>query len=228
MSAVSGLFVPGWGATARLYRRGAPDGWTVLELPTFRRTRGRLDVYRGWLDEAIARHGKPVVLAGHSMGGALAVLAASDRPELVEHLALISPAGVPLDKPIVKSAATFFSQVIRGCYPARELGHMVLNTAVAPRCAYRLARDVHDLDLRPVLRRIGEQAVRSTIIGCPTDELVTPAHAQEIAALLGGEYHEYRSSNGHIWPITDPEGLSAELAFACGSEPRSVASTSQG
>lgn len=212
MSAVSGLLVPGWGATARLYRRGAPDGWSVLELPTFRAAGGQLAAYRRWLEETI-EGSAPVALAGHSMGGALAVLAAAERPELVERLVLISPAGLPLDKPIVKSAATFVGQVVRGCYPARELLRIVLNTAVAPRCAHRLAREVHDLDLRPALGRIREKAVRSTVIGCPSDELVTPAHAQEIAGLLGGEYREHLSSNGHIWPITDPESLSAELAF---------------
>ena len=74
-----------------------------------------------------------------------------------------------------------------------------------------LRRRVHDLDLRPELRRIGEHAIRSTIIGCPSDELVTPAHAREIARLLRGEYREYSSQNGHIWPITDPEGLIASL-----------------
>ena len=44
-----GLFVPGWGATARLYERGLPGGWEALELPSYRTTRGELRAYRDWL-----------------------------------------------------------------------------------------------------------------------------------------------------------------------------------
>src|SRR5271168_2231901 len=95
-----GLFVPGWGATAALYGAGLPEGWQALELPTFRATRGELDAYRGWLGGELACHRTPVTLAGHSMGAALVVLAAAERPESVERLILLSPAGLPLDKPL--------------------------------------------------------------------------------------------------------------------------------
>jgi hypothetical protein len=40
------LFIPGWGAPARLYLRGLPDEWHALELPSFRKTRGDLSAYR--------------------------------------------------------------------------------------------------------------------------------------------------------------------------------------
>ena len=64
-----------WGAPARLYVPGLPEEWHALELPSFRKTRGDLSTYRAWLVEEIAGIG-PVALAGHSMGGALSLLAA--------------------------------------------------------------------------------------------------------------------------------------------------------
>ena len=100
------LFVPGWGAPARLYVPGLPEEWHALELPSFRKTRGDLSTYRAWLVEEIAARG-PVALAGHSMGAALALLAAIDRRDLVERLILLSPAGLPLTKPIPSSLATW-------------------------------------------------------------------------------------------------------------------------
>ena len=114
--ALTGLFVPGWGAPARLYVPGLPEEWHALELPSFRKTRGDLSAYRVRLAEEIAGRG-PVALAGHSMGGALSLLAAIDQPDLVERLILLSPAGLPLTKPIPSSLVTWARQVVTGRFP---------------------------------------------------------------------------------------------------------------
>ncbi len=74
-------------------RISAPDlrGHGATRLPT--ETRGRRD----WSDHAqdVARSldslAAPVVLAGHSMGATVAVLAAALRPNKVSHLALLDP-----------------------------------------------------------------------------------------------------------------------------------------
>jgi homoserine acetyltransferase len=50
------------------------------------------------------------------------------------------------------------------------------------------------------------------VIGCSTDELITPAHCRRLADLLGASYREVRAPDGHIWMITHPELLAAELA----------------
>jgi pimeloyl-ACP methyl ester carboxylesterase len=204
------LFVPGWGATAGLY--SLPAGWQALELPSYRSTRGELSVYRRWLGEEVARRRTPVVLAGHSMGGALALLAALDRPESVERLILLSPAGLPLSKPMRASAATSVRQFFRGCYPAGELWRVVAGAVAAPRAALRLARTVHDLDLTPELERIRASGVACTVVGCASDELTTGAHCRELATALGSGYREIGAKDGHIWPITEPELLAEELS----------------
>lgn len=203
--------MPGWGATAGLYVAGLPEGWEALELPAFRTTRGELLAYRSWLGVEIMRRRTPVALAGHSMGGALALLAALDQPEMVEKLILMSPAGLPLNKPMWASMATFAGQVARGCYPVRELFRAVAGAATAPRAALQVARRVHDLDLTPELERIRMHRIPCTVVGCANDKLTTSAHCRRIATLLNATYRELDAAEGHIWMITEPKKLAEEL-----------------
>ena len=209
---MTGLFVPGWGATAALYRPGLPEGWEALELPSYRSTGGELGAYRRWLGDEVARRPAPVALAGHSLGGALAALVAADRPELVERVILLSPAGLPLSKPIRASLVTFARQVSRRVYPAREVVRMIGSSLVAPRAAMRSGRAAHDLDLTPELERIRASGVPCTVIACANDDLTTAAHCRQLAAGLGADYREIEAPGGHIWPIVAPELLARELS----------------
>ena len=211
---MGGLFVPGWGATPGLYRAGLPEGWVALELPSFRSTGGDFGAYRRWLADEIARRPAPIALAGHSMGGTLALLAAAEQPELVEQVILLSPAGLPLTKPMQKSVRTFARHVLHGCYPAAELGRMVFGAVAAPRAALRLARTVHGLDLAPELARIRALGLPCTIVGCSGDELTTSAHCRALAEALDADYRELDAADGHIWPVTQPELLARELGAA--------------
>ncbi len=209
---MGGLFVPGWGATPGLYAAGLPEGWVALTLPSFRSTGGDFGAYRRWLVDEIARRPTPIVVAGHSMGGTLALLAAAEQPELVEQVIMLSPAGLPLTKPMRASVRTFARQVVRGCYPAGELARIVLGAVAAPGSALKLARTVHGLDLAPELERIRASGVRCTIVGCVNDELTTGAHCRELATALGAVYREVEARDGHIWAITEPKRLAEELS----------------
>src|SRR5215471_3931161 len=114
--AAPALFVPGWGATVRLYRRGLPAGWEALQLPSSRASGGDLDAYRRALERELQR-ARPTVVAGHSLGAALAVLVAAARPELVARLILVAPAGLPYTKPVRGAARALAGQIVRRCYP---------------------------------------------------------------------------------------------------------------
>ena len=194
-----------------MYADGLPAGWEALELPGFRETRGMLSAYRRWLGVEVAAR-EPVELAGHSMGAALAVLAAIDRPASIERLILLSPSGLPLRKPIRASLITFLGQIARGWYPPAELAQAVGGVLRSPRAALGLARAVHDLDLAPELERLRAAGVASTVVGCSTDRLATPDHCRLIAALLGADYRELEARSGHIWMIARPELLASALA----------------
>jgi pimeloyl-ACP methyl ester carboxylesterase len=211
---MGGLFIPGWGATPGLYRAGLPEGWFALELPSFRSTGGDFGAYVRWLAEELARRPTPIVVAGHSMGGTLALLAAAEQPELVERVIMLSPAGLPLTKPMHASVRTFARQVLRGCYPTGELGRMVMAAVAAPRSALELARTVHGLDLAPELERIRASGVRCTIVACAGDELTTSAHCRALAAALDADYREIDAAEGHIWPVTQPDLVARELLAA--------------
>jgi pimeloyl-ACP methyl ester carboxylesterase len=210
-SSVTSLFIPGWGAPARLYVSGLPEEWHALELPSFRKTRGELPAYRAWLAEEIADRG-PVALAGHSMGAAIALLAAIDRPDLIERLILLSPAGLPLTKPIPSSLLTWVRQVATGRFPLSQVGRSVVRVGLAPRSALRLGRFVHQLDLRPELERFRANPVPCTVVGCTTDTMTPASHCRELARLIGGDYREVDAPDGHIWPVTHPDLLTAVLS----------------
>jgi pimeloyl-ACP methyl ester carboxylesterase len=210
-SSVTGLFIPGWGAPARLYVPGLPEEWHALELPSFRKTRGDLPAYRAWLVEEIADRG-PVGLAGHSMGAAIALLAAIDSPGLVERLILLSPAGLPLTKPIPSSLVTWVRQVATGRFPLSQVGRSVVRVGLAPRSALRLGRFVHQLDLRPELERFRAYPVPCAVVGCTTDTMTPASHCRELAGLIRGDYREVDAPDGHIWPVTHPELVTAVLS----------------
>jgi pimeloyl-ACP methyl ester carboxylesterase len=207
----TGIFIPGWGAPASLYRRGLPEGWQVLELPTFRRGRGDLDRYREVVRAAVAAAEGPVALAGHSMGGALALLVAVQEPLLVERLVLVSPAGLPLEKSLRASTLTFLGQARRGSYSVSTLRQMFLNTAAAPLRALALARAVHGLDLSPELDATRALGIHCTVVACRSDRLTTCDHCSRLAERLGADYRELEAAEGHIWPIVHPELLMSEL-----------------
>ena len=132
-SAPERLFLPGWGASAHLYEAGLPKGWQALEPPTFATSGGSFEVFRRWLVDELDRRPAGVELAGHSMGGALAIAAAAQRPGLVKSLLLITPAGVPLGKPFLHSSRDFIVQVCLRRYP------FGMPPAPAATCCARLA-----------------------------------------------------------------------------------------
>lgn len=207
------LFLPGWGAPARLYRPGLPNGWTALDPPGFHGGASFEDNLDWLLRELGGRPG-PVVLGGHSMGGALAVLAAAASPEQVARLVLVSPAGLPLRKPVRACALDFARQLAAGLYPLREVGAELAEGLRAPRAAVRLARRVRALDLTAEMRRVRAGGMPVTVIGCTTDTLVTTAHCRRAARLLAADYRELPAPGGHTWMFRAWPRLAAELRSA--------------
>jgi pimeloyl-ACP methyl ester carboxylesterase len=211
MLTASHLFVPGWGADPALYDHGLPAGWEALEPPGFRAGRGSFERYARWLAYEVRARRGPVVLGGHSMGGALSVAVAAEIPEHVGGLLLVAPAGLPLLKPMRRSVADFWAQVGRGRYPLRPAVRSAAQILGAPRSALALARRVHGLDLSTEMQRVRLHRIPSTVVGCVTDTLVTIRHCREAARLLGADYRELDLPGGHMWMLEAPPRLRAEL-----------------
>jgi pimeloyl-ACP methyl ester carboxylesterase len=198
----SRLFLPGWGAPAALYAPSLPASWLALEPPSFAASGGSLAAYRRWLDVELRERGRSR-LGGHSMGAALAILAAAHSPELVERLVLIAPAGIPLEKPIRKSVQDLLRQLAGGDYPRRVAVSGALAVGRAPRAALSLARHVRRLDLRRECERVRAAGIPVTVVGCVSDTLVTIDRSRALAGLLGARYEELELGGGHMWMLTD-------------------------
>jgi pimeloyl-ACP methyl ester carboxylesterase len=205
------LFIPGWGAPAALYAPGLPAAWDVLDPPSFAASAGSLAAYRRWLRVELRSRGRSP-LGGHSMGGALAILAAAEAPELVERLVLVAPAGLPLDKPIRKSLRDFVRQLGSGAYPRSVAASAAAAVARAPRAALAVAHEVRRLDLRRECARVRSAGIPVSVVGCVTDTLVTCDRARLLADLLGGTYEELDSAGGHMWMLSEHERFAAALA----------------
>jgi pimeloyl-ACP methyl ester carboxylesterase len=195
------LFLPGYGASGRLYASGLGQGWRALEPPSFRDTGGAFDAYERWLDAELARSDEPAWLAGHSMGGALAVVAAVAQPAAISRLTLISPAGLPLRKPIPASLSEFVRQAANGRYELREVAQGLRDILRAPRAALRLAHSVRSLDLSAQMRTLRRLGIPVEVVGCASDTLVTPRHCVAAARLLGASYRELELPGGHMWML---------------------------
>jgi pimeloyl-ACP methyl ester carboxylesterase len=209
---MSSLFLPGWGAPGALYASGLPVGWRALEPPRFGRTEPSFGSYLVWLLAELESLREPVALAGHSMGGALALAAAARRPDRIRRLVLLSPAGLPLTKPVRRSLADFAGQLASRRYPARQAAPAIAAALRAPRTAWRLALSVRSLDLSAEMRRVSAAGIDTTVVGCSTDTLVTAAHCRRAADLLGARYRELPLAGGHMWMLDAWPTLAAELA----------------
>jgi pimeloyl-ACP methyl ester carboxylesterase len=207
-----GLFLPGWGAPPALYRAGLPPGWIALDPPDFDRSHFSFGRYRDWALGELQCFEGPCVIGGHSMGGAMAICVAATRPELVARLVLVSPAGLPLTKPISRSLADFTLQLVGGRYPIGRALDGIRDALSAPRAALSVARSVHDLDLSSEMRAVRDQGVSSAVIGCSSDSLVTAAHCQRAALLLGATYRELALAGGHMWMLRNWSLFRDELA----------------
>lgn len=206
------LFLPGWGAAAGLYAHALPPGWEMLEPPLF--ASGTFAAHRGWLIERIETLSDAVVLGGHSMGGALAIAAAAASPERVRGLVLVSPAGLPLVKPMRSSLRELGVQAASRRFPARPAARTLRAVLARPRHALGLARDVRALDLSEEMRRVRDADIAVTVLGCTSDTLVTTGHSRRAARLLGARYRELTATGGHMWMLTAWSRFERELAAA--------------
>jgi pimeloyl-ACP methyl ester carboxylesterase len=210
-SGSTGLFLPGFGARAHAYAAGLPLGWNASQPPPPRSTGGSLAGLRTWAVSEIADRQGRTLVAGHSMGAALAVLAAVSAPEHVSGLLLIAPAGLPLRKPLRRSATDFARQLAARTYPVHDVVAGARELVAAPRSAARLVRALRRLDLSGPMVRVRAAGIPTVVVGCTTDTLVPPDHSRRVARLLGAEYRELDVAGGHIWMLRRPSLMASIL-----------------
>jgi pimeloyl-ACP methyl ester carboxylesterase len=217
------IFIPGWGARARFYAAGLPDGWVAVDPPPFRRARS-LEAFREWLVRELERQPGPIALAGHSMGAALALRAAADDPATVASLVLFAPAGLPLTKTIARGFGSFARELLAGRFPLRVALEGAAEVMRAPRAALRVGTDVRRLDLTAAMEEVRRAGIPTTIVTAPSDTMVTPAAARRMAELTGGDLIEVPAAGGHLWMFGDWPRFRAVLRAA--ARPRQARATS--
>jgi pimeloyl-ACP methyl ester carboxylesterase len=205
---MSRVFVPGFGASASLYR--LPDEWTVHRPPTFRLA-ASVEARLGALQRHLDHYDGPITLAGHSMGGALAIAAAGTDLARIERLLLVNPAGLPLTKPFAASLRDFSRQVVDRLYPRGELLAGLRDAVAAPRATYALALAVRALDLRDQLEAVRRKRIPTEVIACIGDTLTPLEHCKQIAKLAGARYRELDLRGGHMWMLAEPAALASVL-----------------
>ena len=196
------IFVPGWGARARFYAPGLPEGWVAVDPPPFRRAHS-LEAFRAWLVRELEAQPGPVALAGHSMGAALALRAAADDPATIASLVLFAPAGLPLTKTMTRSFGTFARELCAGRFPLRVALQGAAEVVRAPLAALRVGSDVRRLDLTAAMEDVRRAGIPTTVVSALSDTLVTPAAARRMAELTGGRLVEVPAVGGHLWMFGD-------------------------
>jgi len=211
---VSGLFVPGWGAHAGIYRGAVPAGWEILDPPTFVASGATVVAYRRWIVERCRGRPGPLTLAGHSFGAVLAVHAALADGVEVERLVLVSPSALPLDKPVPLMLWDFSRRVAAGWFPLREAARSVRQVLLHPLLARRLGMEVRAIDLSEELECVRDRGVPCTVIAASTDTLTPPSLCRRVAELCGGDYRELDVPGGHLWFLRARDLLAGELFAA--------------
>lgn len=228
------VLLHGWGLSHHVYRdavrRLAEDGVRVLApaLPGFGGTarlpgdRSDLRGYAEWVAaflDAMEVH-EPVLLVGHSFGGAVATVTAHAYPARVGALVLVNAVGGaawtsddegvrPMtDRPLWDWGWNFSIDVRNPRRMARVLPVIVSealpNLVLDPRAFVRAARLARDADLTEELNDLHRRGLPVVIVWSPRDTVVTEASVDALREALA-DAHTISVPGGHSWLLGDPD-----------------------
>lgn len=156
---------------------------------------------------------KKAHLVGHSMGGYICLWIAAHRPAVIDHLVLVSPAGIPKARSIFGYAVpllvsmryispTFFLILV---YDALRAGPMTLLSA---------AQDLLTKDIRGHLKMI---TVPTLLVWGIGDTLVPPALGDILRQEIASSRLLLLKKAGHVAMFDQPQEFNAAiLAFLAG------------
>lgn len=226
------VFLHGWALGARAYKRAlkrlARLGCRVYApaLPDFGGTEGLprrhsgLDDYAGWVDAFLDAVGvdEPVLVAGHSLGGAVGARFTHDFPDRVSHLVLINSLGASAwtdgpdprllsERPIWHWAVSFSRDIVgsdRAVPTARAIAEDCLPNLIRnPLGLARGAGIARRVDLKAELAAVRELGVPVTAVSSDGDLIVTRASFEELCRTLGVQGRVVPGR--HSWLLASPE-----------------------
>lgn len=236
------LWVHGWALGSHAYKRALKRlvrlGCKVYApaLPGFGRSQGMprehsdLAGYAGWADAFLTEVGidEPLLVAGHSLGGAVATRLAHDFPDRVSHLVLINSIGAPVwtdgpgaarslgERPLWHWATSFSQDIVvsgRAVPTIRAIAEDCLPNLIGhPLGLLRSGLMARRVDLLAELAAVREAGVAVTVVSSEGDLIVTRASFDALCTALGvtGKLVPGR----HSWLLADPEEFAGVMVEA--------------
>lgn len=187
------------------------------------------DTLPAMADALLAAHPGPLLLAGTSMGGMVAMHAALRAPERVRGLALLGTsarADTPELLKLRSDAVRLFEQgrvdevvrpnVLFAFHPANQRDEALVEAYLAMMRragGAALARQNRAVMARPDLRALLPRIACPTLVVCGEADLLTPPeHAREIAAAVPGATLHLLPGAGHLLTLERPAEVAALLA----------------
>jgi pimeloyl-ACP methyl ester carboxylesterase len=239
------LFLHGWGLGCRAYKRAlkrvARMGCRVYApaLPDFGGTEGLprghdgLADYAGWVEAFLTEMevDEPVLVIGHSLGGAVGARFTHDYPDRVAHLVLINsigasvwtdaPAGARLleDRPLWHWVVSFSKDVLvsdKAWPTARAIAEDCLPNLIRnPLGLVRVAGLARRADLERELRAVRALGVPVTAVSSEGDLIVPRANFDALCRSVGAQGRLVPGR--HSWLLASPEEFAGAVVQAVGA-----------
>lgn len=156
---------------------------------------------------------KKAHLVGHSMGGYICLWLAAHRPDIVDHLVLVSPAGIPKVRSLFGYAVPLLVSM-RYISPAFFLILAYDALRAGPLTLLRAAQDLLTKDIRDWLKMITAPTLLVWGIG---DTLVPPALGDILRQEIANSRLLLLKKAGHVGMFDQPREFNAAiLAFLAG------------
>jgi pimeloyl-ACP methyl ester carboxylesterase len=179
----------------------------------------RVAAYAAWVRDHLHTAGiTHAVLAGHSLGSAIALRLALDHPALITHAVLIGAGARLRVLPAVLDLAR--SDPARAMTQLVELGHApehaelarAYHAALAPTAPGALANDLAACDDFDVMSELPALRVPTSILVGAHDRLTPPKYAQYLADHIAGARLQVLPDAGHYVMDEAPAAVAAALS----------------
>ena len=236
------LFLHGWALGNRAYKRALKRlirlGCRVYApaLPDFGGTEGLptghndLAAYAGWVDAFLTEMGieEPVLVAGHSLGGAVAARLTHDFPDRVAHLVLLNSLGASIwtdapnatrllkERPLWDWVVSFSKDIVvsdRAWPTVKAIAEDCLPNLVRnPMGLVRAAVMARRADLEAELQAVRESGVPVTAVSSEGDLIVPRASFHALCRALGVQGRLVPGR--HSWLVAAPEEFAGVMVQA--------------